>query len=357
MKNLFTALLCCLATGVFANPDAKRDSIVINFGDKTRIVVYTERKQDFQKLLNYDVNKMLREMGARIDTISKPGETRIYVDEPNGRKYLKDTTVQNKDNDYVRIGIRGIHIKDGNEEVHISTKGIHVKDGDDEVHIGKTDDEDTNTNRSTTDNKKRSWRLSNSDFKVSLGLNTYLRPGGQALTEEYDLRPFGSRYFAMAFRKKLTISQGQSAALRLLSGFEFSWYNFMFEGNNVAVKGPTQVQFPESSQALSKSKLTVAYLNVPLMPYVAFRKGAITHIGAGAYVGYRLDSYTKTKIADSGTKDHIHSNFYLNDFRYGVMAEIGFRGAPDFFVQYDLNELYSQGKGPQLRPISFGIRF
>ncbi len=364
MKSLLIACLLIFSANAFgaSDSDTKRDSIVINFGDKTRIVVYTERKEDFKKLLNYDVNAMLRDMGAKMDTVTKQGETRIYFDEPNGRKYLKDTTLRTQKEDYVRIGIRGIHIKDGNEEVHISTKGIQVKDGNEIVNIGKTDeDDDKSINSSSSSDERKSsknrWKLSNSDFKVSLGLNTYLRPDGQSLSNEYDLRPFGSRYFSLAFRKKLTISQGQSAAFRLLSGFEFSWYNFMFDGNNVATKGTTQVQFPESAQSLEKSKLTVAYLNIPFMPYVAFRRGAITHIGAGAYVGYRLDSYTKTKLAETGKKERNHSNFYLNDFRYGLMAEIGFKGAPDFFVQYDLNELYQSGKGPQLNPISFGIRF
>jgi hypothetical protein len=347
------------ALGAFATDydSRKRDSVIVNFGDKTKIVIYAERKEDFQKLLKYDLNALLRDIGAKIDTVSKKGETRISIEE-DARRYQKDS-IRGKDDNYVRIGIKGIHIKDGADEVHISTSGIRVKDGKDVVNIGVDVEVDsTNNGRKSTSNKN-SWRLKSSDFALSLGLNNYLGANGQSAgnqSSEYDLRPFGSRYFSMAFNRRLTIAKGKNAALRLKSGVEFSWYNFMFEGNNVAVKGTQRVEFPESTKALSKSKLTVPYINIPMMPYVSFRQGAITHIGAGGYVGYRLGGYTKTKQADGGKKDHVRSNYYLNDFRYGLVAEIGFRKAPDFFFQYDLNRLFADNRGPQLNAVSFGIR-
>ena len=134
------------------------------------------------------------------------------------------------------------------------------------------------------------------------------------------------------------------------------WYNFMFEGSNVIQKGPDAVSFPESPVSLKKSKLTAAYLNVPLMPMVAFRRGAVSHIGVGAYASYRVDSYRKTRDLNKN-RSREHSNFYLNDFRYGLQAEIGFRNSLDFFVQCDLNNLYQAGRGPEVQVVSFGFRF
>lgn len=359
MKPLIISLLGILATTTFvqAIDRENRDSIIVNFGDKTKIVIYAEKKEDFQRLLRYDLNALLRDLGAKIDTVSKNGETRVSFDQ-DARKYQKDTTIRivnGKEENYVRIGVKGIHIKDGSDEVHINTKGVQVKDGDQEVNIGNVHRDDDSTyyaNRT----KNKGWRLKSSDFMVSLGLNSYVGAGGQSVSgSDYDLRPFGSRFVSLAFNKRLTLARGEKAAFRLKSGFEFSWYNFMFDGNNVATKGPSRVEFPESTRSLDKSKLTVSYLNIPLMPYVSFRNGAITHIGAGGYAGYRLGSHTKVKYAEGG-KDHVKGNYYLNDFRYGLMAEIGFRNAPDFFFQYDFNELFVKGKGPQLNAISFGIR-
>lgn len=357
MKRIALTLAIGISSvmSTYATHEPKKDSVIVNFGDKTRIVIYAERKEDFQKLLKYDLNALLRDLGAKIDTVSKKGETRISIDQ-DARRYQIDT-IKGKDDNYVRIGIKGIHIKDGADEVHISKNGIRVKDGEEVVNIGVGDESDSTQTKKSSG--KNSWKLKSSDFMLSIGLNSYLGANGQSasnLSSEYDLRPFGSRYFSMAFNRRLTIAKGKNAALRIKSGIEFSWYNFMFEGNNVLVKGTQRVEFPESPQPLDKSKLTVCYLNIPFMPYVSIRQGAVTHFGVGPYVGYRLGSYTKTKLSDGGKKDHTRGNYYLNDFRYGLQAEIGFRNAPDFFFQYDFNRLFADNRGPQLNAISFGIR-
>ena len=79
-------------------------------------------------------------------------------------------------------------------------------------------------------------------------------------------------------------------------------------------------------------------------------------VGLGPYVGYRVDSYSKSVIKYDGEKhkDHSHQNFYLDNLRYGLRLQIGFRDA-DVFINYDLNELYTAGKGPKLNAFSFGI--
>ena len=50
------------------------------------------------------------------------------------------------------------------------------------------------------------------------------------------------------------------------------------------------------------------------------------------------------------------STYSLNNFRYGLTAEVDFRNAPTFFVNYDLNPLFRAGQGPQVRGLSFGVR-
>ena len=79
-------------------------------------------------------------------------------------------------------------------------------------------------------------------------------------------------------------------------------------------------------------------------------------IGIGPYVGYRIDSYSKNVIEVDGEKhkDRNHENFYLDNFRYGLRLQIGFRDT-DLFFNYDLNELFTAGKGPKLNAFSFGI--
>jgi len=360
MKALFTAVIGLLALSASARPTEPRDSIVVQFGGKSKLIIYTESKEDFRKIQNYDVNALLRDLGVKIDSIS-PTETRVVVTETNGNLYLRDSTLRRRnadEKDYVRIGIRGVHVKDGADEVHVSWNGIYVKDGAEEVRIGHPD-----STRWSRQNKNR-W-LNRGGFYLNLGLNNYVGSGNSNspnfsyTPSVYDLRPLGSRHIAFGWAQNARIVQGRNTALSVRVGLEASWYNFMFDGNNVATRDATaavdRVSFPESVESLQKSKLTVAYLNVPIMPTISFRHSAITYIGLGGTVGYRLDSYTKVK-RDDGGKDRVHGNYYLNNFRYGLRAEVGIRNFPDLFFNYDLNPLFAEGRGPDLRAISFGFK-
>ena len=46
----------------------------------------------------------------------------------------------------------------------------------------------------------------------------------------------------------------------------------------------------------------------------------------------------------------------MNNLRYGLRLQFGFRDT-DFFFNYDLNELFSAGKGPKVNAFSFGVSF
>ena len=74
------------------------------------------------------------------------------------------------------------------------------------------------------------------------------------------------------------------------------------------------------------------------------------------YAGYRIASYTKYVTKEDGDKekDKDKDGFYLNNFRYGVRGQIGFRGI-DIFFNYDLNELFADNRGPELNAFSFGV--
>ncbi len=208
------------------------------------------------------------------------------------------------------------------------------------------------TDSTTHEPARRSHWMSaaKTGFHVSLGLN--------ALTSDADapaLKPLGSRFVAVGYQARLRLAEGRRAGLALRTGFDVSWYNFMLDENRVAVQTPTGVAFTDAGRPLEKSKLTATYLNLPMVPTVVFRKGAVKSVGAGGYVGMRLDSYAKVKEAD-GDRDRFRGTYSLNNFRYGLTAEVDFRNAPTFFVNYDLNPLFRAGQGPQVRGLSFGVR-
>ena len=221
--------------------------------------------------------------------------------------------------------------------------------------------QDVNTTKTDTVVVKKTYNWipkREANFEIGLGLDNWIGASNQVgyAKDAYDLRPGGSRFVSLALMKYTALARGDKAALRLRYGLDVSWYNFMFDGNNVAVKGVDHIEFPENGVNLSKTKLTASYLTIPLGLRANFRYGFIKYIGAGGYAGFRLGSHTKTKIEETGKKDHVSNNFYLQDFRYGLSAEIGIRRFAQLFVNYDLNNTFQDGKGPKLNAISFGIR-
>ncbi len=261
-------------------------------------------------------------------------------------------------NSNVKIGVGGVHVKDGREEVHVSWNGVVVKDGNDEVKVILKD--------TAKVNRRDQGFSSRSGFNIYFGFNGFSNTGsisGIYNSKDFELSPFGSRYFGFGWTRSGMISKGAKAALKISYGLEVSWNNFMFENNNYLVKGTNNVAFENYKDSkgdvipLSRNKLTVANINIPVMPYVAFKKGSVvTYVAAGGYVGYRIDSYTKTKEEDSGDKNWNHSSFYLNNLRYGLAFELGLKNFPDLFVNYDMNKLFQDGRGPGISGVSFGIR-
>jgi hypothetical protein len=210
------------------------------------------------------------------------------------------------------------------------------------------------------------------------GMNNYMEEGQfpDASDAQYTVKPWGSWYVAIIpgwqthVTGKFAVDYGASV----------SWNNFKYQDPSThLIKGEESVifdQWPPELKA-SKSKLTVTYINAHLVPVFDFgyksktktygdgtttkktwysRKGF--RIGLGGYVGYRIGSYTKLVSRANGGKEKSRekNNFYLNNIRYGARLLIGF-GEVDLFVNYDLNTLFAENRGPELNAFSFGLSF
>jgi hypothetical protein len=315
-----------------------------------------------RRVVNSDLNKDTllvitqsdKSIKVVINTNSKNGNNNETINTDN-----KEERSGSKDKQ-VKVGLGGVVVKDGNDEVRVGWNGVYVNENGKETNITLRD----TIGRSRKD---RSFN-SRSGFNIYFGLNSFTNTGSipAADSKNYELSPFGSRYFGFGWTRSGMISKGTNAAFKISYGLEFSWYNFMFENDNFIVKGTDAVGFqnyPDPNPSvktpivLCRNKLTVANINIPVMPYVAFKKGStITYIAAGGYVGYRLDSYTKTKEDESSKKQWNHSSFFLNNVRYGLAFELGLKDFPDLFVNYDMNNLFQDGRGPKIGGLSFGIR-
>lgn len=364
-KQLYVAIviaLCCAFTVANASGivrAAEKDSIIVTFGNKTRLIIYGENKSELDKIMKYDLNALLRDLHVKLD--SSRSDTTYLKEEVDGKRYLKDKS----DEDYVRIGVRGVHVKDGDTEVRIDADGVSVRDHDDDNDDDNDDDKDKDYKRIGKNfHRSRVGSSPRKGFAFALGLNTYGSndPGGIYNKEDYDLRPFGSRFVSLGYIASAKIARGQKAGFHLDFGIDFSWFNLMYDGNNTITKSSDRVDFPlvkddnGNELELRKSKLVVPNVNLSLMPTVSFKNSFVSYVSAGMYGGYRLGSYTKVRRVGTKDNDRERVNYYLNDFRYGVAAEIGFRNFVDLFVNYDLNTLHEANRGPKVNMLSFGIK-
>ena len=390
--TIITAALFLLS--IFTLRAAELDSVIVKFGNGARMVIHAKDKKALEVVRKYDLNQIFRDTQTKFSAMFAK-DTTIVLTEQFGQKYLRDTLLlitkdagrveitmkePNQSSSYaqkstgsgsdVRFKDGGIYIKDGADRVYVGTQGIHVEDGSDEIHIGRGNPLDSTESDSNFQRGKRNYKRyfggeSRKGFNLCLGLNAFAndRAGAAYRSTDYDLSTLGSRFVSIGWVRSATISQAKNTRLALDLGVDFSWYNFMFEGNNVVKMNETaqRVEFPNFQRDnvptdLSKSKLTASFVNFSIMPVVYFNNSTISYIGAGVYGGYRLTSYTKTKEAANNSKDHITAGYYLNNFRYGAAFEIGLKNFPDFFVNYDLNQVFQTGRGPQVNAISFGIR-
>ena len=253
----------------------------------------------------------------------------------------------------VRVGLDGVHVKDGNEETHVTWDGVYHSDGKEVTKVIWGKDSTKN---------KRPNLYSRRGLGFSLGLNA-LSGVAPASLPDFTLDPIGSRYASLEISRFVTLSEGKKSAFRLGYGLEIDWYNFMFDHNRIATKGPNGVEFTTITSstgkevAMSKNKMSVSYLTLPIMPHFSFdKKSAVQMIAIGGYVSYRLDTWTKAIEEESGNLRKETSNLYVNPFRYGLRAEFALRHFPDLFFSYDLSPIFEPGKGPEMRGLAFGIR-
>jgi len=269
----------------------------------------------------------------------------------------------------VDIGLKGIHVKESNgEEVHIGWNGVHVK----ESNGGETRLFWGGDSLKTKQKKEKENFFDRDGMSLYLGLNglsgkvpsvtTMIYPPNYLQTDT-DLKPISSRYFSIEISESLTITKSKKSAFRLGLGISFDWYNFMFDHNRMVQKANQgaifQPEFDTQGKdiSLSKNKLTVSYINIPVMPHVVFNKNSgVQMIGLGGYVGYRIDSWTKSIEEKSENLNRVSSNFNLNQFRYGLRAEFAFKKLPNLFFNYDLSPLFEKNSSPNLTGFSFGIR-
>lgn len=194
---------------------------------------------------------------------------------------------------------------------------------------------------------------------VYLGLNNYLQddelPNSNSLLS---LQPLTSWYAGLNFDNVTHVF----GPLYLDWGAGVSIQDFSFENTRVRVlKGANDITLTEDTNVSGrKSKLSMSHINLHFVPTISFGRYRAFRIGLGGYAGYRIGAHAKYKYDDAEgdkQKEKIKDNWFINPFRYGVRATVGWDFF-DLFFNYDLTELFEDDvNAPRLNPVTFGVIF
>ena len=352
MKNLhkviaITTLLLTPLLHQAQSKVAKIDTVIINFGNSSKIVFYINEKGDLKALQSYDLNALISDMKAKIEADT------IVSSQEDGDKYLKDSianadpAIENQEENLVNSKEDNYSYDNRNNDNYQDNDNSQNKDDDDRW-------------RGNVEGNRVTIEFNPDHFlNFDIGINNYLEDGKSPSNNnaQHTVKPLGSWYFAINAVNKSHLA----GKLSLEWGGGISWYNFKFEDASTRlVKTDTDLQFVSSStgDSFKKSKLTASFVNVNFIPVLDFssRKKESVRIGIGGYGGYRLGSHTKYryKLDGSNEKDKEKNNFFLSNWRYGVRLQLGYREI-DIFINYDLNNLFSEGRASKLNAFSFGI--
>ncbi len=165
-----------------------------------------------------------------------------------------------------------------------------------------------------------------------------------------------------------------------VTGLGLEWHNYRFnrgvylDENAEVMKG-----YLTEGVKIKKNKLVVSYLSLPLLFEYQNRgdsKISDFHFAAGALLGVRLGSHTKTVFMENQKEYHlidpatnevwktvvspredtekVYSDFNLNPFKADAMVRVGW-GYINLFGTYSLTSLFRTDKGPVLYPFSVGL--
>ena len=264
------------------------DTVIMEFGNNSKILFYIQDKKDLEALKKYDLNALLEDFSMKIEQTERDGRV-IRIEGDESAQYLRDTTI------VLPVG---------------GTDDVVPEESTEEANNQEEIVRDTVSTESTGE-KKVKKRKSYHNFGIDLGSNNYLSDGEfpDASNALYTVRPWGSWYLSL--NSTSVVANSKHFHIELSGGI--SWYNFKFQNDKTRIqKTDSAVNFFEDTREVSfrKSKLTVPYLNASFVPVFKFGRDYDCEscdddwggfrFGIGAYAGYRIGGYSKLVFREDG---------------------------------------------------------
>ena len=251
---------------------------------------------------------------------------------------------------------------------HPVLPGTGVRIGPDRVEIRKDKGSREIIIRKDDNTRRRRIRYFEGHLAgVNLGINSYLdAEGNEEVPAEYGFMQLNNEksvevsVFPVQEDVRLI---GNHFGLVTSMGLKFNNYRFdLVSPADLNEIGQAWFPVMPLDASITKSKLSVLWLTVPLMLEIQIPDGRNNHDGfylAGGIEGsLRLRSHTKVIYYSNDTrfKRKNKDNFDMNGLQYSFIARAGYRNI-GIFGSYTPQSMFKTNKGPELYPYTIGISF
>lgn len=334
---LLTCLLLAGSLTSFALPVAT-DTVIVNFGEGSRIIILLSNQSDAEKLKKIDFEELVQSIGQYLEMARKSENQTLTVNDQYGEYTIR---IEDKPADQTNTTASSSEEQNSKEEVRVWRPADRFYE--------RYENEDGTV--LATGYMLWTDRL---HLDVGIGLNNYYGASGIPYGTDYDLRPGSSRFTEVIFRYRQPLTKEKRTYFNY--GLSLSTYRFRFEGDRRAVMDADEIAFVRNPFPLRRSRLSATYLSIPLTFEARSKTG--WKIAGGGYAGYRIGSSTRIVYEEDGhtQRQRVRDSYSLSNFRYGLRGELGYRKVILFF-NYDLNPVFdSRSSAPELQAFSFGLK-
>ena len=203
---------------------------------------------------------------------------------------------------------------------------------------------------------------------LNFGINNFLNsnyemalPAGGEFMDIHESKSYNFSFNFVQFNIPLF-----SKYMGFVTGMGIEWNNYSLKQNIDLFEDQNNngyinyVEIDPEDMNYTKNILRSIYLNVPLIyefQIPVTKRDKRINIGLGVIGSMKIGSKFKKIYEIDGNKQKIKLNedYQISPFRYSATLRIGFR-ALQLYANYSLVPLFEKNKGPELYPVSVGIR-
>lgn len=348
------------------NVFGQQDTTKIKVGDKKIIIIednYDDGDEDF---VSTNMDSQIKECQKNIAELEAKNED-LETELENTIDEAKKVELENQieaNEELIEANEEKIEeYQEGIDEIRIELSDLEEElDNLGEEIETEIEAEFNDENCSSKCDKKKKFKGNWAGFEF--GLNNYVVKDldFDLPTENQfmDLKPNLSWGFALNL-PEFNIPFGRYTGL--VTGLGFEWNNYRFKSNIDLIEENGVITYQSIDPEVmkyTKNSLNAIYLNLPLIWEIQVpinHKDKRAFVGVGVVGGVLLTSKTKKTYVNNGEERKIDNkdDYNLNPFKYGLTARLGV-GDVQLFANYSMSTLFEENAGPELYPVSAGLR-